>query len=143
MEPHNLEGGGTVKSMNFSLSRSALFAFFTLVIWIMLPVGIFLIINGNAVWGVIMVAVAITVIVTVTNSRIMQALGDRSIPKTRGYFMVIGSVGAAVIMALYSVLLTAPMKGVSFLGSIHAIGIVLFAAWVVIQLLKSIHHQGV
>ena len=143
MGPHNLERGVTVKSMNFSLSRSALFTFFTLVIWIMLPVGIFLIINENAIWGVIMVAAAIAVIVIATNRRIMHALGSRSIPKTRGYFMMIGSVGAAVLMALYSILLTAPMKGVSFLGNIHAIGIVLFTAWAAIQLLKSIHHQGI
>ena len=127
---------------SFRVSRPALTAYLATMIWIALPSGIYLLLGGQALWGVVIVAIAIAALVAAASPQLARPFTERQIPTPRGYVMILGSAAAGLIIALYSLSLTAPSMSTSAYGAIHAVGTLILTAWVVIQLSRSMRQTS-
>jgi len=131
-----------VVSGYFTFSRSAIYAFLALLIWMALPAGILLIINGETTWGSLLTAAAIAAMVVAVNRGWIKTLLLRRIPKSRAGMMVFGTAASALITASFAVSLIQLSYSPVTLGIAYSTGILLMGAWATIALLRCVRDGG-
>ena len=122
----------------FTLSRNAVYAFLALLIWMSLPAGIFLIVNGEITWGALLTAAAIAAIVVAVNRAWITAILHRQIPGTRAGMMVFGTAVSALLTASFAASLTQLAYAPAPLETAYPAGILLLGGCATIALLKSV-----
>jgi len=130
-------GSGT-----FTLSRGAVYAMLATLMWISLPVGIYLLLNGSALWGAVLTVAALALPVIVASSGLIGTFQERQIPKSRGYFMLFCFSFSAVSTAAYSISLFQPPEALALLGTFHAAGVLGLGTWAAVELLRSFRTEG-
>lgn len=130
-----------MSSRTFTPSRGAIYGALATWAWISLPTGVYLAMSGNLVWGLLLAAGAVALLVIGATSGV-GVLRSRQISRTRGYVMLFGFAGSAIISALYSISLFQPTRSLSIVGTLHAAGIILLGAWATIALFGSITRSG-
>jgi hypothetical protein len=121
----------------FTLSRSAVYAFLALLIWMALPAGIFLIVNGETTWGTLLTAAALAAIVVAVNRAWITALLHRQIPGARAGMMAFGTAVSALLTASFAASLTHLAYAPAPLVIAYPAGILLLGGWATTALLKS------
>jgi hypothetical protein len=127
---------------SFTPSRGSVYASLATLAWISLPSGIFLVLNDSTALGILLASVAVVFVAIAASGGAVRKLQDRTIAKSRGYFMVFTLAVAALVSALFSFSLFQLTRSSALPGTIHALGIVLLGAWAVVGLLKSIAGRG-
>lgn len=131
-----------MSSNTFTLSRGAVYASLITLIWISLPTGIYLAINGSLAWGLLLAVAALVGLVVVASSGLTNTLQVRQIPRSRGYFMLLGFASSVLLTSLYSIMLFEPVRSLALLGTLHAVGALILGSWAAVALLRSITRQG-
>jgi len=126
-----------VDGKTFRVSNQALHAYLATIIWMTLPSGVYLIFKGEAVWGGLLVAIAIAFVIAAVAPRLSQSLANTEIPRSRAYFMILGSAASGILVALQAISLTSTSRTTSTYGAVYGVGILILTAIVVVGLVKS------
>ena len=131
-----------MESTFFTLSRRAYYGAMILLTWMALPAGVFLLLNQQYLWGMLLSAFGVAAVIGMLSNRVVQSLQFREIPMNRGYLMTFGFASSALITAMFVLLLIQPSRNLDSLGMVYAIGILVLGAWASIQVLRSMRNKG-
>lgn len=107
-----------------------------------LPAGVFLLLNQEYLWGMLLSALGVAAAIGMLSNRLIQSMQFREIPMNRGYLMVFGFASSALITAMFVLLLIQPIRNLDSLGMVYVIGILVLGAWASIQVLSSMRNKG-
>ena len=127
----------------FTLSRRSLLDIMFQLVWMTIPIGIFLLLNQEYLWGVILSALGAAAIIGMLSNQLIQSFEARNIPVNRGYFMAFGFGASAAITALYIFLLVQPSRNLAWFGMPYAVGILVLGTWAAIQVLRSMRNRNI
>jgi hypothetical protein len=137
--PANREGVGDMNTQgNFRMTRAAIYSFVAAAMWLALLTGVHSLVVGVTGWGVGGIAVAIAVAGLAVEGSLVRKLEAATIPKVRGYAMMLVWLFVALILVLSFLATPRSLPGTRVYTGIYAAGAVLTLGYAIWQILKCV-----
>ena len=116
----------------YVFTKRFLLALAAVIIWMLLPCGIFLLVHGIDLWGSILLTCALAVFIVALDGRIFRAVENRYIPRSNAMFMIIGWVNSALIVIVFLYSSISICRGNAIYVGVYAlvtVALLAFCAW--------------